>query len=375
MFKRGGLRRGGITELLGKPSIPDHGDVRVVRTHTFDGLHIEELAWRLPYGPETQAVFLKPAAQPKDHGRPLPAVLALHDHGGIKYFGKRKIVRTVDRLHPFIRDHQQSYYGGVGWANELAKRGYAVLVHDVFPFGSRRVLAADVPGHVVERMMTPPLQIREVEPDDVRDLPNRGAYDVPEDEPVSAIQAYNAFAAQHESIVAKSLFSAGLTWPGVFLAEDQYALGYLCSRDDVDNTRIGCCGLSGGGLRTDYLAGLDDRIACAVAAGFMSTWRDFVLNVSYTHTWMMYIPLVSRLLDFPEILGSRAPLPSLVLSTRDNPLFSLDEVKRAGEMLEETYRKAGHAESFRLSIHDGPHKFDIPMQTEAFEWFDRWLKP
>ena len=34
--------------------------------------------------------------------------------------------------------------------------------------------------------------------------------------------------------MSKSLFCAGTTWPGVFTAEDQRALDYLCSRDDVD---------------------------------------------------------------------------------------------------------------------------------------------
>ena len=64
------------------------------------------------------------------------------------------------------------------------------------------------------------------------------------------IKAYNKFAAEHEHIMAKSLFCAGTTWPGVFTAEDQRALDYLCSRADVDPHRVGCAGLSGGGLRT-----------------------------------------------------------------------------------------------------------------------------
>ena len=42
----------------------------------------------------------------------------------------------------------------------------------------------------------------------------------------------------------------------VFTAEDQRALDYLCARDDVDPARVGCAGLSGGGLRTCYLAAL-----------------------------------------------------------------------------------------------------------------------
>ena len=38
------------------------------------------------------------------------------------------------------------------------------------------------------------------------------------------------------------------------------------------------------------------------------------------------------------------------------------------------YRKAGADDRYRASFHDGKHKFDRPMQDEAFAWFDRWLK-
>jgi dienelactone hydrolase len=173
--------------------------------------------------------------------------------------------------------------------------------------------------------------------------------------------------------MAKSLFCAGTTWPGVFFAEDRIALDLLCARSDVDAGRVGCCGLSGGGLRTVLMGGLDERIRCAVCVGFMSTWRDFLLNTSYTHTWMLYVPLLPAELDFPEILGLRAPLPALVLNDNDDPLYTLPEMKRADEMLAEVYRKAGDAAKYRASFYPGPHKFDLPMQEEAFTWFDRWL--
>ena len=58
-----------------------------------DDLHIEHLSWQLPYGPPTEAVLLKPASA---QGR-LPGVLALHDHGGNKYFGWRRLPRSGTR--------------------------------------------------------------------------------------------------------------------------------------------------------------------------------------------------------------------------------------------------------------------------------------
>ena len=327
-------------DLGGKP------EVRVESTHEFDGLHIERLSWQLPGGPRTEAVFLKPAGAKG----PLPAILALHDHGGNKYLGSRKITRIDDQPWPIVAAHQKHYYGGVAWANEIAKRGYAVLVHDTFPFASRRVKVAEVSPQVRQNGVDP-------EPEDLE-----------------GIKRYNAFAAAHEHIMEKSLISAGTTWPGVYVVEDQRALDVLCARPDVDPQRVGCAGLSGGGMRTVFLGGLDDRIRCAVAVGFMTTWRDFLLNKCFTHTWMTYVPLLPRDLDFPEILALRAPAATMVLNCTEDPLYTVPEMRRADEMLRETFAKGGAAEMYRCNFYPGGHKFDLAMQKDAFEWFDRHLK-
>jgi dienelactone hydrolase len=320
--------------------------VEVKEKYELDGLQIEHLEWQLPYGPATEARFFKPTGA---RGK-LPAVLALHDHGGNKYFGHRKISRTSDPLHPLMKYHQDHYYEGAAWVNELTKQGYAVLVHDAFLFGSRRIRVADTPA-VLKRNMK--------DPDDANS---------------DEIKAYNEWAGQQETNVAKSLFCAGMTWPGVFLWEDQRALDYLCSRPEVDAKRVGCAGLSGGGLRSVFLAGSDDRIACSVTVGMMTTWRDYLLNKSYTHTWMCYVPHLPRELDYPEILGLRVPLPTLVQNDNEDQLFTLPEMQRADRMLSEVYHKAGADDRYHCSFYPGPHKFDLTMQKEAFGWFDRWLK-
>ena len=61
-------------------------------------------------------------------------------------FRLRKIAQIGDQLHPMMKEHRDDYYGGVSWANALAKRGFAVLVHDAFAFASRRVRVADLPA-------------------------------------------------------------------------------------------------------------------------------------------------------------------------------------------------------------------------------------
>jgi dienelactone hydrolase len=203
----------------------------------------------------------------------------------------------------------------------------------------------------------------------------RGDATDPEIDDQEGVKRYNAFAGQHEHVVAKSLFCVGTTLPGVYVTEDQRALDVLCARADVDPERVGACGLSGGGLRTVFLGGLDDRIRCAVPVGFMSTWRDFALDRSFTHTWMTYVPRLPSDLDFPEILALRAPAATLVLNCTEDRLFTLPEMQRADQILRATFERAGAADRYRCSFHPGGHKFDRAMQGEAFEWFDRHLRP
>ena len=354
-FRRAGFRnvadwqrqaRGRYLEVLLRPETGGVPRATVQHRVEYDGLAFEHLTWQLPYGPPTEAVFVKPAGAT---GK-LPGVLGLHDHGGNKYFGTRKITRMSADPHPMMIDHQKRYYGGAAWANELARRGYGVLVADAFTFGSRRVRVGDVPDAI------------------------RGGLTEQNPEATDEIQRYNTWAAGHEHIMSKSLFSAGTTWPGAFVAEDQRALDYLCSRPDIDASRVGCCGLSGGGLRTVYLTGADARLKCSCAVGMMTTWRDYLLNKCYTHTWMVYLPEIPLELDYPEIYGLNLPNAVMVLNNRQDQLFTVAEMERADKILGDVYRKAGAADRYRMNFYPGPHKFDLDMQRDAFAWFDRWLK-
>lgn len=340
-----------VKELISSPAIGKLPKVTIEKKYEFETLEIEKLSWQLPYGQATEALLLKP----KNTTSPLPAILGLHDHGGNKYFGKRKITQTNSQMHSKMIPHQKNYYGGTAWANEIAKRGYVVLVHDTFTFGSRRVLfenMAEIPwGNASTKGMS------DNNPEDVKN-----------------IDAYNSWAQEHEHIMSKSLFCGGTTWPGVTLADDQCALDILAARSDVDSNRIGCAGLSGGGLRTVYLGGLDSRIQCAIGVGFMTTWADFLLYKAYTHTWMTYTPILPNYLEFPEILGLRAPLPTMTLNNSQDRLFTLSEMKKADQILKDIFTKAGAPDHYKGGFYDGDHKFDVQMQNDAFDWFDKWLK-
>lgn len=310
-----------------------------------DGLVIESISYNLGYGPRARGFFLRPAGAT---GR-LPAVVALHDHGAFKWFGKEKIAPVKDEP-PILREFKERFYGGRSWAAELARRGFAVLVVDLFVFGSRKFAVESLPEEFAAGF-------RGLEP---------GSREY--------IEAYHAFAYAHEELLARTLFAAGTTWPGIYTYEDRRSVDYLLTREEVDPERIACGGLSLGGLRTIFLAGLDARIRVAVGVGFMSTWRALLYNHIKCHSWIVYVPRLPDYLDLPDVISLRVPAPLMVQYDEDDELFTLEGQREADAKIAAIYEKSGHPDHYRGCFYPGPHKFDLQMQEEAFSWFERWLK-
>jgi hypothetical protein len=89
----------------------------------------------------------------------------------------------------------------------------------------------------------------------------------------------------------------------------------------------------------------------------------------WTHTWMLYIPHCAKYLDFPDILSLHGPKPALVQFDEDDPLYTLQGQRDADREMREVWTKMGAADKYKGSFYPGPHKFDVPMQKEAFAFF------
>ena len=322
--------------------------VRVEREWEHDGLRGEELSWWVGYGPRTHAWFLRPAGV----STPLPAVMALHDHGGFKWVGKEKLARGPDEPPDYLRAYWEHAYGGRAWANALAQQGFAVLVHDTFLWGSRRFQWEEMPPEIHAAANA----IFEKYP--------------PQDDPTPPeILRYHLAAQYHEHLVAKYLNLLGTCLAGVVAREDRIALNYLLSRSEVDPQRVGCLGLSGGGNRSNLLLATHPRIAAAGIVGLMSTYEGLLDHNVVSHTWMFFPTNWSRRGDWADIATCRAPIPLLVQYDREDELFTLEGMQAADRRIRGHYQAAGAAAAYAGQFYPGPHKFDLEMQVAAFDWF------
>lgn len=282
---------------------------------------------------------------PKNLNKPAPAIVDLHSHGGMFIFGKEKVI-DLGRNHAVMADYHKRNYGGRPTATALARRGYVVITIDAFPFGERRLMMDDDLGRGWERA-------------------NYTAEDV---------KRLNERCRAKESTLVKSLSCVGMTWPGITTWDDIRTVDYLVTRPEVDAQRIGCVGVSLGGYRSLFLAGLDDRIAAACVVGFMSTMKPMIRRHMDTHSFVHFVPLLHRHLDLPDVVALRAPKPLLVLQCKQDGLFPLSGMEESVKKIAAIYEKAGARERFTGRFYDVPHTFDVPMQEDAFDWFDARLK-
>jgi dienelactone hydrolase len=277
---------------------------------------------------------------PRKGALPAPGVVLLHCHGGFYVWGKEKVVAVEDE-HPVLSEFKQRLYEGKSIATELVRRGYVVITIDMFYWGERRmVLEEDPPSYRDPRQMS-----------------------------AEDIAAFNRRSSQNEQLVARSLMTAGITWPGVMLWDDLRTLDYLASRREVDRQRLACVGLSVGGYRSFLLAALDQRIKAAVDVGWMTafapTIRRHVIN---TVGLTFHIPGLYRYLDFPDLAALVAPRSLFVINGSRDALFPADGVEKAFRKIEACYRKASVADRQRCRLYDAPHQFNVEMQAEAWEW-------
>lgn len=327
-------------------------DVVVGQRWERDGVVGEAVSWSVGYGPRTQAWVLKPAGATE----PLPGVVALHDHAAFKFFGKEKIADGPDEAHRVLGPVRDKYYEGRAWANDLARQGFVVLVHDTFLWGSRRF--------ALETM-----------PEPIRNLTaaSRSLWAYTDDQELLSIAEYNAAALHHEHVVEKYCAVLGTTMAAVVAYEDRIALNHLASRDDVLADRIGCIGLSGGGNRATLLVASSDRLAAAVVVGLMSTYEGLLDHSVQTHTWMLFPHGWARHGDWPDLTASRAPMPLLVQYDLEDGLFTEAGMRAADARLASHYEQVGAAGAYRGAFYPGPHKFDVAMQQDAFAWLAEHL--
>ena len=320
-------------------------DVRVHATFQRQGYEVRHISFAASAHYRVPAYLLVPTSGKQ----PYPAVVALHDHGGWFYHGKEKLVETEGE-HAALKGFRERYYGGRTFADELAKRGFVVIVPDAFYWGERRLQYDQPPPELEKRLagLTP--------------------------EQSEYVVAMNTYLRERVHDLNTRLSYAGTSWLGIVNHDDRQSVAVLAAMPEVDATRLGSVGLSGGGHRATYLAATEPRLRASVIVGWMTTLPS-VLDIAHSvHSGMLDAFGLHANLDHPDVASLAAPDAAVfVQNCAQDRLFTRAGMEEAATKIQKVYQSLGRPDKYRSKFYDAPHQFNVEMQEDAFDWLETWL--
>jgi len=168
--------------------------------------------------------------------------------------------------------------------------------------------------------------------------------------------------------------SRGYTPAGIEAWNGIRAIDYLTTRPEVDASRIGVTGRSGGGATSWWIGALDDRLAAVIPVAGITDLRDHVVDgVVEGHCDCMYFTNTYRW-DFNLLAALVAPKPLLVENTDKDPIFPEDGVRRVFASLEKVYGWYGASDKLGLIIGKGGHVDSEEIRHPSFAFMNKWLK-
>lgn len=252
---------------------------------------------------------------PKNAKGKLPAVIALHGHG----YGSKEIVGLtpdgeVDLEAPGIHKH---------FAVRLVQKGVVVIAPELVGFGDRKL----------------------------------------EQDQECAPKENSCYT------LASHLLLYGKTLAGLRVFETKRAIDFAETLPQIDSSRIGCVGFSGGGLVAAFTSATDERIKATILSGYTNLFKKSIMN--RRHCLDNYIPGIMSVGEMPEIIGLISPRPLFIEAGKKDHLFTEKYVKRAHERLEEIYTGQQARQNLEMEIFDGAH--EVHGQS-SFEWLQSQLK-
>jgi lysophospholipase L1-like esterase len=167
----------------------------------------------------------------------------------------------------------------------------------------------------------------------------------------------------------------GRTLWGMFVRDDQIALDYLCSRPEVDVSRIGATGMSMGSTRAWWLAAVDERVAATVGVACLTRYQNLIRHGRLrAHGIYYFVNGLLQHFDTEAVLALIAPRPFLALTGELDAGSPEDGIRVLEQQVGRVYATLGAADRFRSVVYpETGHTYTPEMRAAMLAWFDRWL--
>ena len=147
-------------------------------------------------------------------------------------------------------------------------------------------------------------------------------------------------------------------------------IDYLQSLEEVDDKRIGVCGASGGGLQTQMIVGLDERVKAATIVGLTCDYREIMFPYM-AHCNCNHFPNIMRYTDQPEISALGLPAAVQYLTMNDwTRHFGADNFPT----IQNLYKANGVWDRVDSVYFPTAHLYDKRKRERTYWWMEKWVR-
>jgi Acetyl xylan esterase (AXE1) len=159
-----------------------------------------------------------------------------------------------------------------------------------------------------------------------------------------------------------------------FIWDAMRSLDYLASRPDVDPTRLGASGCSGGGALTTFLGGMDPRLKVVIPGCYPSSFQ-LLFASGGPDSEMVFPDELGSGLDTADFVEESAPTPWLLQSTEhDEYHFTPAGVRLVYEEARNWYGLYGAKDKVGFMVGPGSHGMPLVAREAVYQWMIRYLK-
>lgn len=170
------------------------------------------------------------------------------------------------------------------------------------------------------------------------------------------------------NVVGKQLELVGETFGSWRLWDARCALDYLLTRPEIDGSRLGIAGNSGGGTLTEWTWANDDRLAFAAPSCHVTTFMHNLENELPTDAEQCPPEVLANSLEMVDMLICQAPKPVLLLGQKYD-FFECRGLKEAYGELKRFYELLGADGKAQLFIGPRTHGLSVENQEAIVRFF------
>ncbi len=160
--------------------------------------------------------------------------------------------------------------------------------------------------------------------------------------------------------------------PMYFIHDGVRAIDYLRSRPEVDGTRIGVTGISGGGVQSMLLASWDRRVTGAVAMGSV-VQMECLLWSSYDPDGTFDDGIREYGCTTADLVACIAPRGFVIQNGAHDAGFPVGSGQRVYRDVKGVWAAFGAEDQLSCDAPDAGHEVNRAMRRNVYRWLNRWL--